>query len=384
MEKSRGMPDFLLLFMTLALVGFGIVMVFSASYILAYYDPDYNNDSLYFVKRQALWALFGLIAMLIAMNVPYSFYKQSFPLIAFFSFLILFLVYTPLGKELNGARSWIGLGPFTLQPAEFSKVGLIIYLSGLISKKGERFRLWKNGLVPALVVTGTFFLAIAGQPDFGTGVILLMTAVVVIFSGGAHLKHLMALCIPAVAALAVMIMLAPYRIRRITTFLNPWNDGMNGLDEGYHLIQSFYAMANGGVGGVGFGKSIQKYLYLPYPQTDFIFSVMAEELGFVGCALFLLFFILFLWRIIYITTECKDTFGNLVGIGIVSMVSIQTIINIGGVTGSIPITGVPLPFISYGGSSLLVCMLSMGIILSISRETHKQGLRSQQTDRFDA
>ncbi|HJV46961.1 MAG TPA: putative lipid II flippase FtsW [Bacillota bacterium] len=377
MDKSRGMPDFILLFMTLALVGFGIVMVFSASYILAYYNQEYN-DSLFFVKRQALWAFFGLIGMLTAMNIPFRVYKRSFPAIASFSFFLLFLVFTPLGMKLNGARSWIHIAGLTIQPAEFSKLGLIIYLAGLISKKGERFRLWKNGLAPALVVTGIFFFAIAIQPDFGTSFILLLTAGVVIFSGGAHLKHLGMLCIPALIAIAGIIISAPYRLKRISTFLNPWNDGMNGLDEGYHLIQSFYAMAHGGLGGVGFGKSIEKFLYLPYPQTDFIFSVMAEELGFFGCLVFLIFFILLLWRVIVVTMRCPDTFGHLIGIGVVSMISIQAIINIGGVTGSMPITGVPLPFISYGGSSLLVCMTSMGMILSISRETNKQELKLRQ------
>jgi cell division protein FtsW len=367
LEQTRGRPDFLLLFMTLALAGFGIVMVFSSSYILAYYDPKYN-DSLYFVKKQLVWVSLGFVAMVVVMNIPYRFYRNHFPLLAIASFLLLFLVYTPLGIKLNGARSWIGLGPLALQPAEFAKLGLVIYLAGLIAKKGDKFRILTYGLVPALVVTFTFFISVLGQPDFGTSVILLLTAGVVIFSGGANLKHLLVICIPAVAALGVFVISAPYRIARITTFMNPWNDGMNGLGSGYQLAQSLYAIGHGQMNGVGFGKSIQKFMYLPYPQTDFIFAVMAEELGFIGSTLFLLFFILFLWRIIHVTLRCPDPFCNLVGIGVVSMIAIQSLINIGGVTGTIPITGVPLPFISYGGSSLLVCMLSMGVILSISRE----------------
>jgi cell division protein FtsW len=378
MAKTRGLPDFLLLFMTLALVGFGIVMVFSSSYILAYFDPDYN-DSLYFVKKQIMWAIIGIAAMFITMNIPYQFYKKAFPIIAILSFLLLFLVYTPLGIKLNGARSWIGLGPFSLQPAEFAKLGLIIYLAGLIAKKEDKFRLLKSGLTPALVVSGTFFLAVAGQPDFGTGVILLLTAGVVIFSGGAHLKHLAMLCFPVLTALTMFVISEPYRIARITTFMNPWNDGMNGLGNGYQLAQSLYAIGHGQISGVGFGKSIQKFLYLPYPQTDFIFAVMAEELGFIGCTLFLLFFLIFLLRIITVTMRCQDLFSNLMGIGVVSMISLQALINIGGVTGTIPITGIPLPFISYGGSSLLVVLTSMGIILSISRESYKEKIRDKQS-----
>ncbi|WP_134698876.1 putative lipid II flippase FtsW [Ammoniphilus sp. YIM 78166] len=370
MPKSRGIPDFLLLFMTLALVGFGILMVFSASYILAYNDPNYS-DSLYFVKKQVMWAIIGFVAMLVTMNIPYTFYKKHFPLILILSVCLLFLLHTPLGVVINGARSWIRIGPFSFQPAEFAKLGLIIYLAGLIAKKGDKFRSWKKGLFPALIVSGTFFIAIASH-DFGGGFILFISALAVIFAGGAHLKQLAALCIPVAAAGLLLILTTPYRLARITTFLDPWNDGMNGLGTGFQLIQSLYAIAHGSFYGVGFGKSIQKYLYLPYPQTDFIFAVMAEEFGLVGCMLYLAFFILFLWRIVHITLKCQDVFAKLIGIGVVSMISIQAFVNMGGVTGIIPITGVTLPFISYGGTSLLICMISMGLILSISRENSKQ------------
>ena len=369
MQRSRGMPDFLLLFMTLALVGFGIVMVYSASYILAYYNPRYH-DSLYFVKRQMMWGVFGFIGMLATMNISYTTYKKYFPIITFSCLFLLLLVFTPLGKTVNGARSWIGVGSFTIQPAEFTKIGLVIYLSGIITKKGDQLRQLKNGLMPVLTVTGVFFLLIAGH-DLGTGMIILLTAGAVIFSGGAHLKHLWYLSLIGIGMVAVMVAIAPYRIARFATFINPWNDGKDGLGNGFQLIQSFYAIGHGGVHGVGFGKSIQKFLYLPYPQTDFIFSVMAEELGFIGCAIFILFFILFLWRIIIITLRSQDLFAILVGIGVTAMLAIQAIINIGGVTGSMPVTGVPLPFISYGGSSLMVGMASMGIILSISRNVAK-------------
>lgn len=379
MPKSRGIPDFLLFFITLALVGFGILMVFSASYILAYNDPNYS-DSLFFVKRQVMWAIIGLIAMLVTMNIPYTFYKKNFPTIVILSFCLLFLVYSPFGVSINGARSWVRIGSFQFQPAEFAKLGLIIYLAGLIAKKGDKFRTWKKGLVPALVVSGTFFVAIA-EHDFGGGFILFASALAVIFAGGAHLKQLAMLCIPVALAGIVLVATTPYRLLRITTFLDPWNDGMNGLGNGFQLIQSLYAIAHGSYYGVGFGKSIQKYLYLPYPQTDFIFAVMAEEFGLVGCFVFLLFFILFLWRIIHITLKCQDTFAQLVGIGVVSMISIQTFINIGGVTGIIPITGVTLPFISYGGTSLLICMISMGIILSISREISKKSADSKPSSK---
>ncbi|HJV46055.1 MAG TPA: putative lipid II flippase FtsW [Bacillota bacterium] len=368
------MPDFVLLIMTFALVGFGIIMVYSASYIVGYSTPNYN-DALYFFRRQVMWGILGVILLLISMNVPAHVYRDYFATIAIISFLALLLVFTPLGHKLNGARSWIRLGPLSFEPAEFSKLGLVLYLSGLIAKKKEAFRVWTNGLLPALVVTLTFFLAIAAQPAFGSAIILLFTAGFIIFTGGSKLKHLGIICIPILVGLVVIAVSAPYRLKRITTFLNPWNDGLNGLGDGYQLSQALYAIGHGGIWGVGFGKSIEKYMYLPYPQTDFIFPVIAEELGFIGCFLFIIFFICFLNRILFITYRTKDLFSILTGIGIVSMFAIQALMNIGGVTGSIPIAGVPLPFISYGGTSLLISMFSVGVVLSISRRVPSEGIK---------
>lgn len=375
MEHSRGSPDFLLLFLTLALVGFGIVMVFSASSIMAYMSPEYQNDSLYFVKKQVMWAAVGFSAMLVVMNIPYQLYKKYFFIVMLLSLMMVVLVYIPgLGITLNGAKSWLKVGNYTLQTSELAKLGLIIYLAGLINKKREDFRIFSTGLLPAVVVTGLFFGSIALQPDFGTAFILLMTAAIVIFAGGAHLKHIFYLSLPAVAFSAYYIFDPDnaYRMNRITSFLDPWSDQ---LGSGFQLIHSYYALAHGGVTGVGFGKSIQKFLYLPLPQTDFIFAVMAEELGFIGCAIFILVFLLFIWRIVYISLKSNDLFAYLLGIGIASMIAVQAFINIGGVTGTIPITGVPLPFISYGGSSLLNSLIGVGFILSISRYVNMEKRR---------
>lgn len=369
MEKNRGAPDFLLLFLTLVLVGFGIIMVFSSSSVLAYHN---FGDNLYFVKRQTMWAVIGFIAMLIAMNIPYRFYRKFFFLFGFVSLILLILVYIPgIGIERNGARSWIGAGSFSLQPAEFAKLGLILYISALISRKGELFRTFWSGLFPVITVVLLFFSLIAAQPDLGGALIILMTAALIIFCGGANLKQLFNLFLLASPFIFILAWKAQYRRDRLLTFLDPWNDGMNGLGDGYQLIHSYYAMAHGGITGAGFGKSIEKYLYLPYPQTDFIFSIMAEEFGFIGIVLFLLVFLLLLWRGLYVCLRCHDLFAKLVGIGFIGEIAIQAFINIGGVTGTIPITGVTLPFISYGGSSLLVSMIGTGILLSISRESNK-------------
>ncbi|WP_035100048.1 putative lipid II flippase FtsW [Aneurinibacillus terranovensis] len=375
--KTRGRPDFLLLTLTFILVGFGIVMVYSASSVYALYAKFTNHDSTYFMKRQLLWALFGTAGMFFTMNIPYTTYKKYFAHIMVFSFFILLAVLIPgIGSVHKGARSWIDFGPVMLQPAEFAKMALIIYLAGIISKKGEVFRSFQKGLLPAMVIVGLFFCVIVVQPDFGSAAILLLTAVAVIFAGGANLKHLCLIGLPLAAFSIIFIFSSDYRKSRLFNFRDPWNDGFGGLGDGYQLVHSFFALAHGGITGAGFGKSIEKFLYLPEVQTDFIFSIIAEELGFIGAAIFIIVYLFFIWRILTITLRLKDVFTNLVGIGVVSMIFIQAFINIGGVIGAIPITGVPLPFISYGGSSLLLNMLSMGVILSISREAYKQKVKT--------
>lgn len=371
--KTRGRPDFPILLLTLFLVGFGIVIVYSASSVFSLYN--YGTDT-YFVKKQVMWAVIGLVAMLFTMNVPYTFYKKHFLTIALIIFLLLLAVLIPgIGVLRNGARSWINLGVGLLQPAEFAKLAIIIYLSALIAKKGGKIRDLKTGLLPVLVIVSILCMMIAIQPDFGSAAILMMTAVTVIVAGGANLKHLFMFGIPVGIVGFLFIILSEYRRNRLLHFGDPWADGLSGLGHGYQLAHSYFALAHGGITGAGFGKSIEKYLYLPEAQTDFIFSIMAEELGFIGACIFLLVYLFFLWRILVIALRVKDTFATLVGVGVVSMIFIQAFINVGGVTGLIPITGVPLPFISYGGSSLLVCLISIGIVLSISREVYKQRLQ---------
>lgn len=366
MKPSRGTPDFLLLFLTLGLVGFGIVMVFSASFTVSYWD---TGDRMYFTEKQIIYAGIGLITMIIAMNIPFSFYKKYFFLFLIGSFVLLLLVFTPfLGKSLNGARSWIGIGSQTIQPAEFAKLGLIIYLSALVAKKKDKMDNFKEGLLPPLLISLLFFGLIALQPDFGTGLILLVTSMVIIIVGGARIKHIFYLSLIGLLTLPFIIFSEDYRLSRFTVLLDPWSDPYG---SGYQLIQSLIALGNGGLFGTGFGKGIQKFFYLPYPHSDFIFAVIGEELGFIGVAIFLLAYLLFIWRILIIALKSKEAFGTLVGVGIATLFGIQTFINIGGVTGTIPITGVTLPFISTGGSSLIMSMTAVGVILSLSRENSK-------------
>lgn len=377
--KTRGVPDFLLLFLTLLLVGFGITMVLSASSIFAQTTSFSSKgcsycggDELYFVKRQFIWIVLGLVSMLVAMNIPFSFYKKNFILIALISFILLFIVLIPgIGTEAKGARSWIQIGPLgRLQTSEFAKLGLILYLAAIIAKKGENIRHFKKGLMPPLVVSGLFFILIAIQPDLGTGAILLGTACMILICGGVNIKQLIVLTVPPISVIFLLyISIKSHAMSRLLSFSDPWSDM---LGTGYQLSQSYFALARGGLTGVGYGKSIQKYLYLPEAHTDFIFSIMGEELGFIGLAIFLAVYLLFLLRGLYISLKVKDTFASLAGVGVVTMISVQAFINIGGATGTIPISGVPLPLISYGGSSMLVCLIGIGVLLSVSREVNRQ------------
>ncbi|MNB66734.1 Lipid II flippase FtsW [compost metagenome] len=371
---SKGAPDFQLLILTLLLVGFGLIMVFSSSSSLFF-----KNDALYFLKRQLIWAGLGCFVMFTVMNIPYSRFKKWYgPL---FLITLALLLFVASAERVNGASSWMNIGGLGIQPTELAKVSIILYLSALISKKGERLRDLRSGYIPVMVIVGVVAGLIMLQPDLGSCLILVATSGLVIFAGGASLKHILAsiglvilgfglvfggkMAIDSLSSHPQQAQAEQdYRQGRIQAFINPFQDADGA---GYNIIQSLTALGEGGVGGSGIGKGIQKLYYLKYPYTDFIFAVIGEELGFVGTLLFLLVYLYFIWRGILVALRCKDSFGTLVGIGIMGMIAIQAFVNIGGVTNTIPLTGVTLPFISYGGSSLLVTMLSMGILLNISR-----------------
>jgi cell division protein FtsW len=376
-SPQRGTPDFLLLFLTFLLVGFGLVMVFSASSMVSVASEKFQNDAWYFTERQIVWAVMGIFGMFVIMNIPSDFLRKWFK--PFFILVVVMLIMVLFTEKVNGAKSWFGIGSVGVQPTEFAKLAVILYLSALISKKGDKFRDFHKGLLPVLLIVGFVAGLIMLQPDLGSCMILIICALTVIVTGGANLKHLFVAgsMLGGIAALflggyllAVQAMGGEYgyRMHRIFSFMDPWSDP---LDSGYNLIQSWYALAHGGITGAGFGQSIQKLHYLPYPYNDFIFAVIGEELGFIGALLFLLVYLAFLWRGLYIALRSPHMFGTLAGAGVVGMIGAQALVNIGGVTGAIPITGVTLPLISYGGTSLLVTLASIGILLSISRDIHQ-------------
>lgn len=371
----RGRPDFLLLVLTLLLVGFGLIMVFSASSNTAAISKSNNFDALFFTKRQLEFAVLGTISMFVVMNIPYTAFKKGF-VIYFLPVLVMLILVPFIGKNLNGARSWFGIGSLGIQPTEFAKLGLVLYLGSLIAKKGEKFRDFKKGLVPVFTIIAIICGLIMLQPDLGACIVIAGASLILIVAGGANLKQLFLSGVIIASILAALVsvsmMVSPkswnYRIDRFTAFMDPTSDMQNTT---YHLSRSLEALGHGGITGAGFGHSIQKLRYMPYPYSDFIFSVIGEEFGFIGSTLFLLFYLFFLWRGMIVALRCPDPYGTVVGIGIVSLIAVQAIVNIGGVTGAMPLTGVTLPFISHGGSSLIVCLLGMGVLLSISREYNR-------------
>lgn len=364
MPTKKTTPDIILMIITFTLLGIGLIMVYSASAVWADYKFD---DSFFFAKRQMLFAGVGIIAMFFIMNVDYWTWKTWAKVILIACFVLLIIVLIPgIGKVRNGSQSWIGVGAFSVQPSEFMKLAMIAFLAKFLSQNQKLITSFKNGLVPSLGLVFFAFGLIMLQPDLGTGTVMVGTSVVMIFIAGARISHFAGLGLLAAAGFVGLIISAPYRMKRITSFLDPWEDPLN---SGFQIIQSLYAIGPGGLFGLGLGQSRQKFFYLPEPQTDFIFAILAEELGFIGGSFILLLFALLLWRGIRIALGAPDLFGTFLASGIIAMIAIQVMINIGVVTGLMPVTGITLPFLSYGGSSLTLMLMAVGVLLNISRHS---------------
>lgn len=362
MPTKKTTPDFILLLVTFSLLAVGLTMVYSASAIWAEYKFD---DSFFFAKRQMLFAGVGIIAMFFIMNVDYWTWRTWAKVLVIVCFVLLVLVLIPgIGNVRNGSRSWIGVGAFSIQPSEFMKLAMIAFLAKFLSEKQKMITSFKSGLLPSLSLVFTAFGMIMLQPDLGTGTVMVGTCVVMIFIAGAKISHFAFLGLVGIAGFVGLIASAPYRMKRITSFLDPWEDP---LGSGFQMIQSLYAIGPGGLFGLGLGQSRQKFFYLPEPQTDFIFAIIAEELGFIGGSFVLILFSLLLWRGVRIALGAPDLYGSLLAAGIIAMVAIQVMINIGVVTGLMPVTGITLPFLSYGGSSLTLMLMAIGVLLNISR-----------------
>jgi cell division protein FtsW len=362
MAKTRSVPDLWMIAATLGILAIGVVMVYSASAVAAFHD---YGDSYYYVKRQLLFAVLGIAAMFVTMNVDYTFWRKWAGPALLICFGLLVIVLIPgVGVVRGGARSWLGIGSFGIQPSEFMKLAMIIFLAKFLSERQNLITEFRRGLLPPLGIIGAAFGLIMIQPDLGTGAVMIGASLLVIYVTGARAAHLGGLALLGLAGLGALIAAAPYRLLRITAFLDPWQDP---LGAGYQSIQSLYAVAPGGLVGLGLGMSRQKYNYLPEPQTDFIFSILAEELGFIGGSLLILLFLLLIWRGMRTAITLSDPFGSLLATGIVGIFAVQVLINIGVVIGMLPVTGITLPLVSYGGSSLTLLLTALGILLNLSR-----------------
>lgn len=354
--------DIVLFVAVIILITFGVVMIYSASSIWAEYKFD---DSFYYVKRQLVFVVIGIILMVMVSKIDYNIYSKNANKILLICLILLILVVIPgIGSIRNGSRSWFGIGSFGIQPSEAAKLGMIIFTSKYLEKSTKFLKSYKKGVFPILGILFTFFGLIMLQPDLGTGMILVMSIIALLFVAGVNMKFFIGGGILGMIGIVVLIAIAPYRMDRITSFINPWKDP---LGTGFQIIQSLYAIGPGGLLGTGFGKSIQKHFYLPEPQTDFIFSIISEEFGIMGVIIVVGLFSIIIYRGIRIALKCKDGFSKYLSFGMTFQLAFQTLMNLMVVIGMIPVTGVTLPFLSYGGSSLLITLVSIGILLNISR-----------------
>ncbi|GFN24077.1 MAG: putative lipid II flippase FtsW [Thermoanaerobacteraceae bacterium] len=364
MPRRAGPVDFGIFLSTLVLLAMGIVMVFSSSAVTSAYSM---GDAFYYLKRQLTWAGLGLVGMVALMGFPYSHWRRlAAPLLGISVFLLILVLM--IGITAKGSSRWLGVGSLSFQPSELMKLTMVIFLAASLADNnrglGDSF---VRGLGPYLLLIGGVCGLILAQPDLGTAVALAGSTYLMLAAGGANRNHLMILFLGGLALVVAAIALAPYRMARFTAFLNPWADPQG---HGYQTIQSLLALGSGGAFGSGLGQGRQKLYYVPEKHTDFIMAILGEELGFVGAALVVTAFFIFLWRGFRTALNAPDAFGSLLAAGITTMVVLQALINMGVVTGLLPVTGITLPLVSYGGSSLIFTLAGIGILLNVSRYAH--------------
>lgn len=363
-QDKNGTIDYSLLVIILMLLAFGLIMVFSASSANAHYQ---FGDATYFFKRQLIWAVVGIAVMLMTSKFSYKNIERYANLLFLISIILLLLVLA-IGIEVNGAKRWLGMGGFTFQPSEIVKITLVLFLAKSLTNNPHRTETLVDGFVRYMGI----IVAIAGlvllQPHMSGAMVIAMAGCVVLFASGFKIKYFVISGMAALPLIWTLIISSDYRRKRLTSFLDPFKDKM---DESWQIVQSLYAIASGGLYGMGLGQSRQKFLYIPEPQNDFIFAVICEELGFLGAVFVMFLFTLLIWKGINIARKAPDEFSCLVATGITSLIAVQVIMNIAVVTSSMPVTGVTLPFFSYGGTSLVILLVGMGVLLNISRYVDK-------------
>ena len=358
-------PDVWLFGAAVALLSVGVVMVYSASAVVA---ADRFHDPYFFLKKQLFWALLGAGVLLAALRCDYRWLEKAVvPALIVAGVCLVLVLVPPIGQAINGTRRWIRLGPVSFQPVELAKLALVVYLAAFLARKRGALEEFRTGTLPPLLVGGVLAGLVLLQPDLGNCMTLIVLTFALLYLAGSPIKHLAWVAAPALPLIVVAIWMAPYRMRRITAFVDPWADPRGG---GFQIIQSWLALGNGGVLGQGIGASRQKLFYLPESHTDFIFAILGEELGFVGAVAIVALFAVLVWRGLRVGLRAPDAFGTYLALGITVLIATQTLLNLGVVTGLLPTKGLPLPFISFGGSALLMTMLATGMLLNISQHAH--------------
>ena len=358
-------PDMWLFGAMVVLLSIGVVMVYSASAIMA---TDRFHDPYFFLKKQLVWAALGAIALSVAVRVDYRRLERlQWPILIAAAVLLVMVLVPPFAQPINGTRRWLRVAGVSFQPAELAKLALVLYLAAYLARRREGLSDFRRGLLPPLTIAGLFALLVLAQPDLGNCLTLIIVTFGLLYLAGVRLVHLAMLVAPALPLMMLAVWMAPYRLRRITTFLDPWADQKGG---GFQIIQSWLALGSGGLFGRGMGESKQKLFYLPESHTDFIFAVLGEELGFLGAVVLVALFAVLIWRGLRVGVRAPDAFGAYLALGITLLIATQTLVNLGVVTGSLPTKGLPLPFISFGGSALLMTMLSTGVLLNISQHAN--------------
>ena len=364
-RAERNGIDLTFLFLVLILLSIGLIMMFSASYASSYYE---TGDSFYYIKRQLLFAVVGVVMMLAIANIDYHIlHRFAFLIYAGTLFLLVVVLIVPTRED---AKRWINLGFTTFQPSELAKFAIVLIFAHLISVNYERMKNPRYGVWPFLVLLGVVVMLMLLEPHLSGTILIVSIGVVMMFVGGTDLKWFMlggVLIGVAIVAAVLIPGVVPYAMDRLQYWIDPWSDPQN---KGFQTIQSLYAIGSGGLMGVGIGNSRQKHLYLPEPHNDFVFSVVCEELGFIGATLIILLFVLLIWRGYVVAMRCRDRFGSMLAVGLTTQVGVQTVLKIAVVSNTIPTTGISLPFFSYGGTALVMLLCEMGVILSVSRQTN--------------
>ncbi len=369
--RSENNYDPLIFMSVFLLIGLGLIMVYSSSAAIAYQK---FNDPYYFFKRQLSWIILGALLMSFFMRLDYSALQNiTYPALIITLVLLVLVLFPQFGKKVGGAQRWLQLGGFTFQPSELAKFTLILYVVHSLVKKQEKIKDFFYGYLPNLVVLGIFSILFLLQPDMGTTVIMLTVIFILFFIAGIKFSHLFYSILMLLPALCAAVLNSEYQRNRIVSFLNPEKDP---LGSGYQIIQSFLAFGRGNIFGMGLGDGRQKLFFLPEPHTDFIFSIIGEELGFVGTVIVVLLFLVIIWRGVQIALKSPDLYGAYLSLGLTSLIGVQAMVNLAVSVGLLPTKGLTLPFVSMGGSSLIVSMVSAGVLLNISK---KAGVKKQRS-----